>query len=90
MAPVAIQSMWSFRVAASNAGGGMASPMGSPEAREGALVMNLNTCHVWAEDGDQVRAIRNGEPMEAPVWIRKRLEKLGLDPELWRSNAASS
>ena len=90
MAPVAIQSMWSFRVAEQTAGGAMASPMGSPEAREGALAMNLNTCHVWAEDGDQARAIRNGDPMEAPVWIRKRLEKLGLDPELWRSNAASS
>jgi len=87
MAPVAIQSMWSFRVAQANESGGVGSPMGSPEARANAMAMNLNTCHVWAEDGEQVRSIRNGEPMEAPVWIKKRFEKLGIDPELWRTNA---
>jgi hypothetical protein len=88
MAPVAIQSMWSFRIAQANSDGtGAGSPMGSPEARASAMAMNLNTCHIWAEDGDQVRSIRNGEPMEAPVWITKRFEKLGIDPEQWRSNA---
>lgn len=86
MAPVAIQSLWSFRVAQSNEAGA-GSPMATQEAREGALAMNMNTCHIWAEDGEQVQAIRSGQPLEAPVWITKRFEKLGLDPERWRGNS---
>ena len=90
MAPVAIQSMWSFRVAQAREGADGAqarnTAFGSPEARQGALMMNLNTCHIWAEDGDQVRSIRNNEPMEVPVWIVKRFEKLGLDPMSWRNS----
>lgn len=83
MAPVAIQSLWSFRVAQARDGGGEQSTFGTPEARQGAMAMNLNTCHIWAEDGDQVRSIINGEPMEVPVWIEKRFAKLGLDPGRW-------
>lgn len=86
MAPVAVQSMWSFRVAAmQEAGGASAEQFGTPEARQAGLMMNLNTCHIWAEDGEQVAAVRNNEPMEVPVWIVKRFEKLGLDPEAWRN-----
>ena len=65
MAPVAVQSMWSFRVAAAN-DAHTPSPM-SNEMRQQAMLMNLNTCHVWAEGGEQVASIRNGEPMEIPV-----------------------
>jgi hypothetical protein len=83
MAPVAIQSLLSFRVAKSNEGI-FSGAMSTPEARQDVMAMNVNTCHIWAEDGDQVQAIRNGDPMEAPVWITKRFEKLGLDPEHWR------
>jgi hypothetical protein len=82
MAPVAIQSLFSFRKA--QQGGGAPGPVSSPETRELVLRSNLNTCHVWAEDGEQVRAIRAGEPMEVPVWIQRRFEKLGLDPNGWR------
>jgi hypothetical protein len=82
MAPVAIQSLWSFRVAQAR-DGDTQSTFGTPEARQGAMAMNLNTCHIWAEDGDQVRSIINGEPMEVPVWIEKRFAKLGLDPQRW-------
>ena len=46
--------------------------------------MNLNTCHIWAEDGEQVRAVREGLPMEVPVWIEKRFAKLGIDATAWR------
>jgi hypothetical protein len=86
MAPVAVQSMWSFRVAAAREDGDSAGAFGSPEARQRGLAMNLNTCHIWAEDGEQVRAIHNNEPMEIPVWIVKRFEKLGLDPTEWRNS----
>lgn len=89
MAPVAIQSMWSFRVAEARATGGGEGAFTTEESRERALMMNLNTCHIWAEDGEQVQALRNNEPMEIPVWIEKRFAKLGLDPSSWRGGNAT-
>lgn len=86
MAPVAIQSMWSFRVAAARESGTRGEEFSTPEARQRALAMNMNTCHIWAEDGDQVHSILNGEPMEVPVWIVKRFTQLGLDPASWRNS----
>ena len=86
MAPVAIQSMWSFQVRSaqqSESGGG--SPFSTPEARERSLRMNLNTCHVWDEDGEQVATIREGRPPEIPIWIQQRFRERGLDPEEWRA-----
>ena len=71
MAPVAIQSMWSFRMAQQTEDG-HDSPFESPQARQGALMANLNSCHVWAEDGEHVAAIRDGQPMDMPLWISKR------------------
>lgn len=84
MAPVAVQSMWSFRFAAARDNPG-SRPLDSPEARAQLVANNLNTCHVWAEDGEHVAAIRSGEPHAVPVWIAKRLEALGRTPENWRS-----
>lgn len=86
MAPVAIQSMWSFRVAQARQEGDHAAAFSTPEARERSLMANLNTCHVWAEDGEQVAAIRSNAPMEVPVWIQRRFEKLGRDPSSWRNS----
>ena len=55
----------------------------TPEERERSYAMNLNTCHMWDENGDMVNEIRRGEPMEVPVWMAKRLTKLGKNPEEW-------
>jgi hypothetical protein len=85
MAPVAVQSLWSFRMAEAHRSGS-ASPFADPEQRMRSVMMNLNTCHIWAEDGEQVTAIRNGEPMEVPVWIQDRFAKLGRDPATWRGD----
>jgi hypothetical protein len=74
---VAIQSMWSFRAAAAESEGG--PPFGTEESREISIVANLNTCHVWAEDGELIPKLRAGGEMERPVWIRRRMEALGLD-----------
>ncbi|MFT3853881.1 MAG: DUF2889 domain-containing protein [Ilumatobacteraceae bacterium] len=79
MAPVAIQSMWSFRAAAAESEGG--SPFDSEESREISIKANLNTCHVWAEDGELIPKLRAGGEMGRPVWIRKRMEALGLDED---------
>ena len=78
MAPVAVQSLWSFRM--------VSKESTSPEVRARAMATNINTCHIWAEDGDQVASILRGEPMEAPVWIKKRYAELGRDPAEWQRN----
>lgn len=85
MGPVAIQCGWSMRVmtmkeAAEN---GSATPEFSPEARERAFALNLNTCHIWDEDGEQVKLIRSGGTLGAPLSVSKRLEKLGRSPDEW-------
>jgi hypothetical protein len=85
MAPVAVQSLWSFRVAQARESGDPTGAFSTPEGRERGMAMNLNTCHIWAEDGEQVASIRAGEPMEVPVWIVKRFAQLGLDPDEWRN-----
>lgn len=86
MAPVAIQSMWSFHMRqAQQAGGPAQRPFSTPEGRERSLTMNLNTCHVWAEDGEHIRTLRDGGEPDVPVWIAQRLDKLGLDPDAWRN-----
>jgi Protein of unknown function (DUF2889) len=84
MGPVAIQSMWSFRVQAMRGQGLDPDELRSAEAREAQIRGNLNTCHVWAEDGEQVASIRRGDTFEVPVWIARRFTELGRDPETWR------
>lgn len=81
MAPVAIQSMWSMNSFDQPSSGG--DPAGSEEGRERAMAFNLNTCHIWAEDGENVQAIRRGESLGVPVWAEQRLRELGRDPSEW-------
>ena len=47
------------------------------------FALNLNTCHVWAQDGEQVAALLAGEELEPPLWIVDRYRELGLDVEEW-------
>lgn len=82
MAPVAVQSLWSFRMASARDGGGDGFP--NTEARARAMATNLNTCHIWDEGGEQIASIRRGEPMEVPVWIVRRFAELGRDPAEWQ------
>ncbi len=79
MAPVAIQSMWSFNMAAEQPDDER-NPFSSAEQRHAALMTNLNSCHVWAKNGDHVAGLHNGEPMEVPLWITKRFKELNRDP----------
>ncbi len=82
MAPVAVQCMWSMRASQAKRGGTTQEP--SPEQREMAWQFNLNTCHVWAEDGEQVQQLRAGGDFEPPIWASERMVELGLKPEAWR------
>jgi Protein of unknown function (DUF2889) len=89
MAPVAIQSMFSLRMVAAGAGERGRQPVDPPrrmaERRQEVLAYNLNTCHVWAEDGEMVTTMMegDGEPV-LPMWASARLAELGLDEDAWR------
>lgn len=91
MGPVAIQCGWSMRVikmseaqrAGSDGSADAERPEISAEAREMAFRSNLNTCHIWDEEGEQVANIRAGVDIGAPLSVTKRLEKLGREPDEW-------
>jgi hypothetical protein len=90
MAPVAIQSMWSMLVGRDGDEGtpvGIDTPSADPaaerEERRQRLAFNVNTCHVWQEDGEVLNGALEGE-MEVPLWMQQRLEELGLDPSIWQ------
>lgn len=80
MGPVATQVGWSMRV--SNSGGfrsdipADADPATARRIREAGLASNLNTCHVWHEDGAHVAQVREGVAFDLPLGVRRRLEKL--------------
>ena len=86
MGPVAIQCMWSMRASESrrdlNDGAETREP--TPEQRRMMWQTNLNTCHIWAEDGEQVAHLEAGGAMEPPVWALERMVELGLKPDDWR------
>jgi hypothetical protein len=83
MAPVAIQCTWSMRASLAREAGGMSFDP-TPEQRRMMWQTNLNTCHIWAEDGEQVRHLESGGEIEVPVWATERMVSLGLKPEDWR------
>jgi hypothetical protein len=85
---VAVQCMWSMRASQARRSGGAAQEP-SPEQREMAWQFNLNTCHVWAEDGEQVQQLRAGGDFEPPIWASERMVELGLKPEAWRQRMQS-
>jgi hypothetical protein len=83
MAPVAIQSTWSMRAAET---GSVAVAIEGTDRASGlreAMRFNLNTCHIWDEDGDMVARVLDGEEIPPPVWALERLAELGRDPEDW-------
>lgn len=80
MGPVAVQCTWSMRAPLVRRPGQLAGGEPSPEDRQRMLAANLDTCHVFAADGEHVAAIRAGEPFELPVTISDRLRRYGLDP----------
>lgn len=83
MAPVAVQCMWSMRVAKARELGDPPRGEMTQAQREMFFASNINTCHVWEEEGDHVTALRRGEMPEAPIQISRRLRELGVDPEDW-------
>ena len=83
MAPVAIQCVWSMRASDARSTGG--EMVLTPEQRRAAWQMNVNSCHVWAEDGEQVAQLEAGADMRPPLWAEERLVSLGMKPDDWHS-----
>lgn len=84
MAPVAVQYTYSAGAFDARAHGeqlisGSTSGAG-PERREQLLAMNRNTCHVWADDSGTIERLRTDGP-SVPVFLERRLERLGRDAE---------
>lgn len=85
MAPVAIQSVWSMRSV--NIREGISHVEPEPTTREERLArmrFNLNTCHIWDENGEQAQIVADGGDIGFPIWITDRYTKLGRDPMEWR------
>ena len=80
MAPVAVQSMWSMRVASARSRG---VPLDAP-GQGPQTASPVNTCHMWEESGELASAVRNGRDIEIPLSISKRLRSLGLADDVWR------
>lgn len=90
MGPIATQSIWSMQATlARKDGGSMFSGRASmtPEQRERSWKMNLNTCHVWAEDGEMIAAASAGAPIEMPLQMQKRFRELGIPEEQWANRS---
>ena len=85
MGPIAVQCLWSMHASEARREGSelAAADTVGPEQREMMWRSNLNTCHVWAEDGEQVAALQAGRPIEMMLTLRRRFEERGLPPEQW-------
>lgn len=81
MAPVAIQSLWSYM--APQPGEAPVELVPRHEQQRGHFARNRNTCHVWADDGPMAGHIERGEDLPMPIWAEQRFAELGVDPEVW-------
>ena len=85
MAPVAIQSIWSLRAIAVRDGVAVAPPQrATREQRLANMRFNLNTCHIWDENGEMANIVADGGDIGLPLWIENRYAELGRDPVEWR------
>jgi hypothetical protein len=90
MAPVAVQTLWSVRAVNARASGEQMVMVrdASPEELQAIFAPNMNTCHVWDEDGEFVAARLAGEIEGPPLWIRSRYAELGRSLEGWGTATA--
>lgn len=78
LGPVAIQASWSLITLHEDPADRADQEIDQAE-RERRVQMNTNTCHVWAEDGEQLRAVASGGTPRRPAWEQDRLIQLGVD-----------
>lgn len=81
MAPAVVQSTWSVALTRARKTG--QTGLGDPAKREQLFAGNLNTCHVWDEDGEHVAELRAGDSPGPPIPVVERMVKLGRKPADW-------
>ena len=81
MAPVAVQCFWSMMASEfqQRRAAGEVSKLGSHAAERSSWKTNLNTCHVWDENGELVEGIREGKSVPVLLFVNKRLAELNRD-----------
>lgn len=79
MGPVAIQASWSLANLHLQPEDRLSDGVLDPVERERRLRLNLNTCHVWAEDSEQMALVAIGRTPKRPGWEVDRLRSLGVD-----------
>ncbi len=93
MAPVAVQCMWSLRAANRRDDGGATDESSNDTAatmsRRDMWKVNLNSCHVWAEDSDVVARFAAGGSFEPPEFAKERMVSLGIEPAEWARRMGS-
>jgi hypothetical protein len=83
MAPAVIQATWSVSIRRGRESGGGLGIRNAPD-REKRIAANMNTCHIWAEDGEHVASLRRGEAPKAPLLpVHERLAELGREGDGW-------
>jgi Protein of unknown function (DUF2889) len=86
MAPVAVQSIWPMRVLGdgSQPVDPPLGPSATPEQIRERMAFNINTCHVWTEDGEVLQRLAETGEMAPPLWVVNRYRELGRDLADWR------
>ncbi|NNE72338.1 MAG: DUF2889 domain-containing protein [Acidimicrobiales bacterium] len=83
MAPAVLQSLWSMDLKRRRDRPDAPPPVDDPDLAA-RFAHNVNTCHIWAEDGEHVATLGRGEFPPPPLQIRRRLADLGRSEEEWR------
>ncbi len=97
MAPAVLQAIWSMSLLddesspstgdTDQTGGTRADTEAAHQAR---LAGNVNTCHVWDENGPHVEIVRSGGPVETMIPVAVRLGELGRSEDEWRDRFLDS
>jgi hypothetical protein len=82
MAPVAIQTGWSMRAFVVTTDADLDSSA-AKDQRSRQFLGTINTCHMWAEDGDLVATVKAGGEVEMPLSVSIRLRELGRSLDEW-------
>jgi len=81
MAPAVVQSTWSIRIGEQMEAGLSRSELPESE-RKRRVQANLNTCHVWDENGERAKRILDGTAeKEVLIPIEDRLAELGRESD---------
>lgn len=78
MAPVGMQCFYSMKAAEAKRTGAPEAMLDPRRTEDPMWRRTIGTCHVWDADGDAVKSREAGNIEPAPIFIRKRLQELGL------------